>query len=276
MKCKTYENLVKRKYYSSKECYDFLKVEAPSMKYFNWRSSGDAMCSSCVSAYDGSNTDLEDDTLYKGNLYYVAPTAKSAISVKQGDSIYTCASTDATKCEFTQGDATSMPVVESLTKTDTTIVFTGQNFEAGLFPGGKGVTAKVSFMGIESKSVIIDSATQVTATFDMGVPTTSLNTQIPKLYFEDADYYVPSTGKCTPKSRTRVISDYITSSETGEDKCSPLCDADPDCYGFYWVVADTKCSLWTSPDGVKGDGGTDGEVCKVKIHKVATIYAIST
>ena len=117
------------------------------------------MCANCASAYDGSTTGLTDDASNGNNIFYVAPAAKSAISVKQGDKTFTCAATDATKCEFTQGDATSMPVVESQTNTDTTIVFTGKNFQAALFPGGAGVTGKASFMGIEATTVVIDSAT---------------------------------------------------------------------------------------------------------------------
>jgi phage major head subunit gpT-like protein len=46
-----------------------------------------------------------------------------------------------------------MPKVDSLTKTDTTIVFTGNNFFTTDHVG------KAKFMGIEANSVNVDSAT---------------------------------------------------------------------------------------------------------------------
>lgn len=60
-----------------------------------------------------------------------------------------------------------MPQTASVAKTETTIVFTGINFITS------GYTGRATFMGIAATSVTIDSATQATATWTDGVPTTS-------------------------------------------------------------------------------------------------------
>ena len=95
-----------------------------------------------------------------------------------------------------------MPNIASVTKTDTTIVFTGTNFFTS------GYVARASFFGIEANEwndvsstttvdgktvttitptetvlVVVNSATQVTATFKYGVPTTSSTLLKPVLYF---------------------------------------------------------------------------------------------
>jgi len=62
-----------------------------------------------------------------------------------------------------------------------TLVFTGLNFFTS------GYSAKASFMGIEADSVTIDSETQVTATWSLGVPTTSSDSAMPALDFEKDD-----------------------------------------------------------------------------------------
>jgi hypothetical protein len=76
-----------------------------------------------------------------------------AISVKLGETTYQCAATDDTKCNYKQSSADSFPQVDSLTKTDNTIVFTGVNFYT------LGYTAQAKFKGIVADSVTLDSAT---------------------------------------------------------------------------------------------------------------------
>lgn len=101
MKCEVNENAVMDQYKSAQACYDYLKGVAPTMTYFHWRSQPNNVCASCPSAYDGSTTGLVDDAAKGNNVYYVAPTAKSAISVLQAGVTHACAATDATKCDFT-------------------------------------------------------------------------------------------------------------------------------------------------------------------------------
>ena len=52
----------------------------------------------------------------------------------------------------------------SLTKTDTTIIITGESFYTA------GYTVTVSYGGFMASSVVVESETQAIATFDGGVP----------------------------------------------------------------------------------------------------------
>jgi hypothetical protein len=62
--------------------------------------------------------------------------------------------------------------MESLAKgSDTTMVITGNGF----FTSGYTVTA--SFLGVNATTTVVDSATQVTATWTGGVPLTSVTDQ---------------------------------------------------------------------------------------------------
>ena len=58
-----------------------------------------------------------------------------------------------------------------------TLVFTGSNFFTSDY------TAGADFMDVEADSVTIDSDTQVTATWSLGVPTTSSDSAEPGLWF---------------------------------------------------------------------------------------------
>lgn len=51
-----------------------------------------------------------------------------------------------------------------LSKTDNTLVMTGENFYT------VGYTVTASYAGIQASSVVVDSETQATATFDGGLP----------------------------------------------------------------------------------------------------------
>lgn len=55
-------------------------------------------------------------------------------------------------------------VTSSDSSGDSSIVFTGTNFDITDF------TASATFAGISADSVVIDSATQATASFNLGVP----------------------------------------------------------------------------------------------------------
>lgn len=68
-----------------------------------------------------------------------------------------------------------MPAVDSVAKTGSTIVFTGTDF---ITTGN----ASASFAGVAANSVVVDSATQATATWTLGVPLNS-NASKPVLSF---------------------------------------------------------------------------------------------
>jgi hypothetical protein len=87
------------------------------------------------------------------------------VKLKHGDSVHECSSADSTKCEYTQNNAeNTFPKILSLTKTDTTIVITGESFYT------VGYTVTASYGGFMASSVVVDSETQATATFDGGIP----------------------------------------------------------------------------------------------------------
>jgi hypothetical protein len=71
-------------------------------------------------------------------------------------------------CSYSQlTNTTGQPTITALSKgSDTAIVITGTDFVTA-------DTATVFFQGISANSVVIDSATQVTATYTKGVPLTA-------------------------------------------------------------------------------------------------------
>jgi hypothetical protein len=94
------------------------------------------------------------------------------VKLTHSGTTYTCANTVTTNCNYKQSSAaTTFPVLTSMTKTDTTMVLTGTSFYTA------GYTTRVSYMGIDATSVVVDSATQVTATWTGGVPLTSQTNQ---------------------------------------------------------------------------------------------------
>lgn len=107
----------------------------------------------------------------------------TSLSIKEDDEIYDCVNTDTTQCQYEQLAASAFPVVTSaVASDDSTLVFTGTNFDIASF------TASATFLGIQADSVVVDSATQATATFNLGVPIASeapvlVFTQDPVVHF---------------------------------------------------------------------------------------------
>jgi hypothetical protein len=96
--------------------------------------------------------------------------AAAAFEVKltYNSTTFECANSDRTQCNYLQASASAMPDITALSKTDTTMVITGTGFLAAA-----SYTATVSYMGINATSAVIDSATQVTATWTNGLPLTA-------------------------------------------------------------------------------------------------------
>jgi hypothetical protein len=85
--------------------------------------------------------------------------------LKHGDNTHDCASEDASRCQYTQtNEEKTFPKIESLTKTDTTLVMTGENFYT------VGYTVTASYKNIAASSVVVNSETEAVATFEGGVP----------------------------------------------------------------------------------------------------------
>jgi hypothetical protein len=70
--------------------------------------------------------------------------------------------------------------VTSVSKTETTIVFTGTNLDLADF------TPTASFASIDADSIVVDSSTQITATFNLGVPIVN-SEEAPLLTFSKDD-----------------------------------------------------------------------------------------
>jgi len=71
--------------------------------------------------------------------------------------------------------------VTSISKTASTLVFAGSNFDFDAT-----FSPVVSVGEVEASSVVIDSAEQVTATWNLGVPVLSADTT-PVFYYENTD-----------------------------------------------------------------------------------------
>ena len=185
-------------------CEAHVRQELPEAKFFFFKPQDDWHCAPCQESFAGGENDY---SISDANTYALSSVISALeVSVKITDKAYACAATDPTNCNFARSTKTTMPDIVSLTKTDTTIVFTGTNFFTS------GYTARASFFGVEANewndvtttvmkegkevtvitptetvSVVVNSATQVMATFKDGVPTTSSTLLKPVLWFVKDD-----------------------------------------------------------------------------------------
>jgi len=87
------------------------------------------------------------------------------VRVKNGDNIYECVTENKEKCQYIQhNDEGTWPKISSLSMSDNTLVYTGEAFYTA------GYTVTASYKNILATSVVIDSDTQATATFEGGIP----------------------------------------------------------------------------------------------------------
>jgi len=84
----------------------------------------------------------------------------------------------ASSCTYEQLAASASPSTTSVSSTETTIVFSGANFQTSAH------TVRASLAGIAADSVVVDSTGQVTATWANGVPLSG-EAAAPELFFED-------------------------------------------------------------------------------------------
>ena len=105
---------------------------------------------------------------------------------------YDCVNSDATVCEYEQLIGGQFPQIESFTFTDSTIVLTGSNFDLVDFE------ATGTIMGVNADSVVIDSSTQATVTFDLGVP---IANEVPTMAFtKDSVVHYAETSEALNKA----------------------------------------------------------------------------
>mgnify|MGYP006893244548 CR=1 FL=1 len=88
----------------------------------------------------------------------------TVLKITVGEIDHECEGADPSVCTYEQLTAGAFPAVDTASVSGSTIVFGGSN----LFTTGH--TASASFNGIASDSVVIDSASQATATWTRGVP----------------------------------------------------------------------------------------------------------
>lgn len=98
------------------------------------------------------------------------------LSIKQDSNIYDCANSDTSQCQYEQLASSAFPAVTEVSKTDDTLVFTGTGFDLADF------TVSAEFAGVTADAVVVDSSTQATATFTLGVPVVSQD-EFPTLLF---------------------------------------------------------------------------------------------
>lgn len=99
------------------------------------------------------------------------------LKVKVGTTTVSCEGSGST-CNYEQAEAGAFPAVSSVVigSAGTTIVFSGTAFYTS------GYTAEAFFNGIKADTTVVDSATQVTATWTVGVPVVAIATK-PELKF---------------------------------------------------------------------------------------------
>mmetsp|Transcript_20906 Transcript_20906/g.32383 ORF Transcript_20906/g.32383 Transcript_20906/m.32383 type:complete len:339 (+) Transcript_20906:3983-4999(+) len=108
--------------------------------------------------------------------------ANSVISFVDESSSYECANSQTSMCEYSQTASAAMPTVSAASITSSTIlVLTGTAF---LFD--RSFTPKVSIGGVPASTVVIDSDTSLSTTWDLGVPVLAEATT-PVVEFENSE-----------------------------------------------------------------------------------------
>lgn len=184
---------------------------------------------------------------------------------------YACEGSDASLCNYEQTSNGSFPAFTAVDNSvSNTVVFTGTNFFT------RGFVANSSYGGVDADTVTVDSATQVTAVWTLGMPPLGQDL-IPELWFEstttDTVHYAYTTD-------TRLTINKQLGTATGPTGlecsfaggCHLEIQADAlssilknDTVNNYVSVCDEKCEfIEESSDATKS-------VCK--IPKMSTVYS---
>lgn len=102
--------------------------------------------------------------------------ASGALKISSGSDTIECASGDNSVCIYEQTEGATFPKVTGAATTGSTIVFSGTSFYTS------GYSAVAIFNGIKADTVVANSATSVTATWNLGVPIVA-NASVPHLFF---------------------------------------------------------------------------------------------
>lgn len=127
----------------------------------------------------------------------------TTIQAKLSGTAYDCAGSDATLCQYKQLSTGTYPNVTATDISTGSMVFTGTNFVTTA-----AYQARTTYCGIYADTVTVDSATQVTATWTLGIP--PCGTSTPVLSFNTSELIDYANGM------TELVNDVnIASSSAG-------------------------------------------------------------
>jgi hypothetical protein len=188
--------------------------------------------------------------------------SQTELSIKQGTVTYACVTSN---CQYEQSTSSSFPVVTSVSKTDSTIVFTGTGFYLADF------TANASFASINADSVAVDSSTQITATFNLGVPVVA-SAAAPLLTFTNGDI------KHFAASATTLANELSVSASSSGLECSFAggCLYEVTSTGLASIIKSNSTKNYVSvceQPCVFSEVDSSSTVTKCKLPQVSTIYS---
>ena len=191
--------------------------------------------------------------------------ASTELSITKDGEVSPCVSTDKSVCTYEQLASSAFPAVQSVSKTDSTIVFTGTNFDIADF------THSAFYFNVEATSVVVDSATQATATFDLGVPVAN-GEVFPFLVFskDDVKHYGPSA--------VALVNDLDVTASMSGLQCSFAgeCTYDVTANGLASIMRQNPDENYISVCSEKcvfDEDASTATVTKCKVPKISTIYS---
>ena len=188
------------------------------------------------------------------------------LSISKDGEISSCVSTDKSVCTYEQlASSAVFPTVSSISNSKSTILFTGTNFDITDF------THTASFYDVEATSVVIDSVTQATATFDLGIPVV-IGEVFPYLVFtkDDLEYKAISP--------VAIVNDLDVSSSMSGLQCSFAgeCTFEVTASGLASIMrqkSEENKILVCDQECVLDEATSTATVTKCKIPKLSTTYS---
>lgn len=190
-----------------------------------------------------------------------------------GDDVYHCTDTDSdsTACAVTKTSA-GFPQITSSTITDAnTIVVTGSGYEFS-----DDHEAIFTFAGVPADSITIDSDTQMTVTYLLGVP---LGSESPRIEFvHDGDDYYESYDNDEYDVNPELVNELEVTASTSGLQCSFAggCEYEVTVDALAGMIAydpeNAKITICDEECTFNEDEST-GEIVKCTVPKISTIYS---
>ena len=180
-----------------------------------------------------------------------------------------CANTDTLACTYEQVSAT-MPSVTSANISGSTVVFIGTDFKTTGFSG------LASFNGISASAVNVDSNTQATATWALGVPIVASTTK-PELRFKQDDSKVVYNANMLAE----FSNIFALTSTTQGLTCSYAggCEYEVVANGLATMLKEMPNSNYLSfceEKCIFDEKSSTASLMKCKLPKVSTLYSDTT